>query len=60
MSLAEGVDHLLRHRVRPASGRTSTSSYVQNQLSDNGLLLQNDLRGFGFGAPTGIDLPSEG
>jgi penicillin-binding protein 2 len=34
--------------------------YVQNQLSDNGLLLQNDLRGFGFGAPTGIDLPSEG
>src|SRR5204863_250056 len=34
--------------------------YVQNQLSDDGLLLQNDLRGFGFGAPTGIDLPSEG
>src|SRR5207237_706453 len=27
--------------------------YVQNQLSDSGLLLQNDLREFGFGTPTG-------
>ena len=36
------------------------NQYVQNQLSDSGLLLQNDLREFGFGTPTGIDLPSEG
>ena len=35
------------------------TQYVQNQLSDSGLLLQNDLREFGFGTPTGIDLPSE-
>jgi penicillin-binding protein 2 len=33
--------------------------YVQNQLNDSGLLLQNDLHQFGFGEPTGIDLPSE-
>jgi penicillin-binding protein 2 len=33
--------------------------YVQNQLNENGLLLQNDLRQFGFGQATGVDLPSE-
>ena len=33
--------------------------YVQNQLNDGGLLLQNDLHQFGFGEPTGVDLPSE-
>jgi penicillin-binding protein 2 len=33
--------------------------YVQNQLNDNSLKLQNDLRQFGFGEPTGIDLPAE-
>jgi penicillin-binding protein 2 len=34
-------------------------NYVQNQLNDSSLLLQNDLHQFGFGEPTGIDLPSE-
>jgi penicillin-binding protein 2 len=33
--------------------------YVQNQLNDNALALQNDLRQFGFGEPTGVDLPAE-
>ncbi len=30
-----------------------------NQFADNALALQRDLRQFGFGKPTGIDLPAE-
>ena len=33
--------------------------YVNDQLGSAGELLQADLHQFGFGAPTGIDLPSE-
>jgi penicillin-binding protein 2 len=33
--------------------------YVENQLNDSGLLLQNDLHQFGFGETTGVDLPAE-
>jgi penicillin-binding protein 2 len=33
--------------------------YVNNQLNDSGLLLQNDLHEFGFGEQTGVDLPAE-
>jgi len=32
--------------------------YAANQLGNNSEPLQKDLRGFGFGRPTGIDLPS--
>jgi penicillin-binding protein 2 len=33
--------------------------YVNNQLNDTSLKLQNDLHQFGFGEPTGVDLPAE-
>lgn len=33
--------------------------YKQYQFADSALTLQRDLRQFGFGKPTGIDLPSE-
>jgi penicillin-binding protein 2 len=33
--------------------------YVNDQLGSAGQLLQADLRQFGFGGPTGVDLPSE-
>jgi penicillin-binding protein 2 len=33
--------------------------YVQNQLGENNEPLQRDLHQWGFGAPTGVDLPGE-
>jgi penicillin-binding protein 2 len=33
--------------------------YVQNQLGENNEPLQHDLHQWGFGAPTGVDLPGE-
>ena len=59
MSLAKAIT-ISCDTVFDGFGSKFYFSYVQNQLSDSGLLLQNDLRELGFGAPTGIDLPSEG
>jgi len=59
MSLAKAIS-ISCDTVFDGFGSGFYFSYVQNQLSDNGLLLQNDLRELGFGAPTRIDLPSEG
>jgi len=45
--------------VFDAFGSQFYDHYVQNQLNDSGLLLQNDLHQFGFGETTGVDLPAE-
>jgi penicillin-binding protein 2 len=58
MSLAEAI-RISCDTVFDKFGSDFYSQYVQNQLNENGLLLQNDLHQFGFGEPTGIDLPAE-
>lgn len=40
-------------------GASYYDRYKQNQFSDSALTLQRNLRQFGFGRPTGIDLPTE-
>jgi penicillin-binding protein 2 len=45
--------------VFDAFGSDFYRQYVENQLNDSGLLLQNDLHQFGFGETTGVDLPAE-
>jgi penicillin-binding protein 2 len=42
-----------------AFGSEFYNRFVANQLSDEGQLLPRDLREWGFGQPTGIDLPFE-
>jgi penicillin-binding protein 2 len=58
MSLAESI-RISCDTVFDKFGSDFYFQYVQNQLNENGLLLQNDLHQFGFGEPTGIDLPAE-
>jgi penicillin-binding protein 2 len=58
MSLANAI-RISCDTVFDKFGSDFYGDYVQNQLNDNSLKLQNDLRQFGFGEPTGIDLPAE-
>jgi penicillin-binding protein 2 len=45
--------------VFDAFGGDFYDKYVQNALGQNSDLLSRDLRDWGFGQPTGVDLPSE-
>jgi penicillin-binding protein 2 len=58
MSLAEAI-RISCDTVFDKFGSDFYFQYVENQLNESGLLLQNDLHQFGFGEPTGVDLPSE-
>ena len=58
MSLSEAI-RLSCDTVFDGFGSQFYFHYVNDQLGSSGELLQGDLRQFGFGSPTGIDLPSE-
>ena len=58
MSLSEAI-RLSCDTVFYGFGSQFYFHYVNDQLGSSGELLQADLRQFGFGTPTGIDLPSE-